>query len=332
MPGLRRLAAVWPLLLFGCRAPAPPPVSPLDRAVPAILEKDGIPGAVVLIGGPEGTSYLRAFGDAKPDTIWDLASCTKVVATTTAAMKLVEEGRLGLRDPVSKHLPAFAGRDISIEELLTHRSGLPAYLSPKAGWSPEEIFAKIPELKASKDYRYSCLNMISLARVVETVVGRSLADHCRETIFEPLGMKDTGFAPTASRCAATAADVPAGVVHDPLARAYGTAAHRPGNAGLFSTAEDLGIFCRALLAGRILKPETLRRMFTADADTRGLGWDIFDEAPYKPGVGHTGFTGTLLWLDPATGRYAVVLSNRTLRGEKTDVRRLRREVLATLNP
>ena len=73
-------------------------------------------------------------------------------------------------------------------------------------------------------------------------------------------------------------------------------------------------------------------MFTPNADTRGLGWDIFDEAPYKPGVGHTGFTGTMLWLDPATGRYAVVLSNRTLRGEKTDVRPLRREVLATLNP
>ena len=224
---MRRLAAAWPLLLFACHAPAPPPESPLDRAIPAILQREGIPGAVVLLGGPEGTTYLRAFGEARLDTVWDLASCTKVVATTTAAMKLVEDGKLGLHDRVSKHLRVFEGRDITVEELLTHRSGLPAYLSPKAEWSQDEILHRIAELKVSKDFRYSCLNMISLARVVEELTGRPLADYCRETIFEPLGMKDTGFAPTASRCAATAPDVAAGTVHDPLARAYGSPLHRP---------------------------------------------------------------------------------------------------------
>lgn len=332
MPGLRRALALGVLALWGCQKPAASAEVPLDRSVPLILAEDGIPGAVVHLGGPEGATYLKAFGDARVDTVWDLASCTKVVATTTAVLKLVEEGRIGLHEPVSKHLKAFEGRDITIEELLTHRSGLPAYLSPKPEWAPEEIFARIAGLKLSKDYRYSCLNMISLARVVEELTGSSLEEHCRRTIFEPLGMRDTGFAPTSSRCAATAADLAPGVVHDPLARAYGTPAHRPGNAGLFSTAADLGIFCRALLGGRILKPETLRRMFTPNGDTRGLGWDVFDEAPFKPGVGHTGFTGTLIWLDPRTGRYALVLSNRTLRGEKTDVRRLRREVLSYANP
>jgi CubicO group peptidase (beta-lactamase class C family) len=121
-------------------------------------------------------------------------------------------------------------------------------------------------------------------------------------------------------------------VHDPLARAYGTAAHRPGNAGLFSTADDLALFCRALLAGKILKLETVRRMFTPNADTRGLGWDIFDDPPYSPGVGHTGFTGTLIWMHPPSGRFALILSNRTLLGENVDVRRLRKEVLAVVNP
>jgi CubicO group peptidase (beta-lactamase class C family) len=324
-----RLTVLALCALAACSAPPP---SPIDRLVPPILERDRIPGAVVLVGGPEGVVYRKAFGAAAVDTVWDLASCTKVVATTTAAMKLIEEGRLGLHDPVAKHLPAFAGRDISVEELLTHRSGLPAYLAPKPEWAPDEIFARIPGLKASKETRYSCLNMISLARLVEEVTGRSLADYCRETIFEPLGMKDTGFAPTASRCAPTAADVPPGVVHDPLARAYGTPAHRPGNAGLFSTADDLALFCRALLAGKLLKPETVRRMFTPNADTRGLGWDVFDDPPYRPGVGHTGFTGTLIWMDPPSGRFALILSNRTLGGESVDVRRLRKEVLAVVNP
>jgi CubicO group peptidase (beta-lactamase class C family) len=326
MPRLIVLA----LALAGCAVP--PPDSPLDRLVPPILEGDNIPGAVVLVGGPDGVRYRKAFGAASIDTVWDLASCTKVVATTTAAMKLVEEGRIGLHDPVSKHLSGFAGRDITVEELLTHRSGLPAYLSPKPEWTPDDIFARVTALRASKETRYSCLNMLSLARLVEAVTGTSLGDYCRDAIFEPLGMKDTGFAPTSSRCAPTAPNVPPGVVHDPLARAYGTPEHRSGNAGLFSTADDLALFCRALLAGKILKPETVRRMFTPNSDTRGLGWDVFDDPPYRPGVGHTGFTGTLIWLHPPSGRFALVLSNRTLRGENVDVRRLRKEVLAVVNP
>jgi CubicO group peptidase (beta-lactamase class C family) len=325
-----RKGVVLCLLAAGCGAPESAVDSPLDRIVPAVLAEDRIPGAVIVAGGPGGTTYRKAFGEARIDTVYDLASVTKVVATTTAALLLVEDGKLSLGDPVSRWLPDFAGRDIVVEELLAHRSGLPAYLTPKGDVGPEAILPKVAKLQDRKVFRYSCLNMIALARVVEEIAGRPLADVCRERIFGPLGMADTGFAPTASRCARTAADVPPGTVHDPLARAYGNAAHRPGNAGLFSTGDDLARFCRGLLGGKLLKPETLRRMFTPDADTRGLGWDVFDDAPYAPGVGHTGFTGTLIWMDPSSGRYVVVLSNRTLNGESVDVRRLRRECLQAL--
>jgi CubicO group peptidase (beta-lactamase class C family) len=173
--------------------------------------------------------------------------------------------------------------------------------------------------------------MISLGRVVETVTKETLSEFCRRRVFAPLGMRDTGFDPDPSRCAPTTPDL-SGVVHDPLARAYRSkGAHDPGNAGLFSTGDDLALFCRALLEGRILRPATVRLMFTPDRDTRGLGWDVFDEPPYAPGVGHTGFTGTLVWMDPDRGRFAVVLSNRVYHDEKVDVRRLRREVLSVVN-
>jgi CubicO group peptidase (beta-lactamase class C family) len=173
--------------------------------------------------------------------------------------------------------------------------------------------------------------MISLGRVVETVAGEPLSEYCRKRVFEPLGMRDTGYDPDPSRCAPATPQL-SGVVHDPLARAYRSkGAHDPGNAGLFSTADDLALFCRALLGGRIVRPETVRRMFRPDADTRGLGWDVFDDRPFRPGVGHTGFTGTLIWMDPARGRWAVVLSNRVYHDEKTDVGRLRREVLSAVN-
>lgn len=175
--------------------------------------------------------------------------------------------------------------------------------------------------------------MIVLARLVEEVAGQALGRFARDRIFGPLGLKDTAFEPDPARCAPTG-DEPPGRVHDPLARAYGTADHQPGNAGLFSTGDDLARFCQALLAGRLLRPETLQAMWTPQerpgGDRRGLGWDVFDEPPFAPGVGHTGFTGTLLWLDPARRRFVVLLTNRIRSGEATDVRRLRREVVTAL--
>jgi CubicO group peptidase (beta-lactamase class C family) len=304
--------------------------SALDAIVPPILDQDHIPSAVIVTGDLERVTYSRAFGAASVDTIYDLASCTKVVATTTAVMKLVEEGKLSLDDPLGKYLKPFEGRRITIRECLHHCSGLPAYLTPKSRTS-DGILAEIAALKPTGGgYTYSCLNMISVARIVETVTKMPLAEYMKIHFFDPLGMKDTSFSPPPARCAPTGRDLQ-GVVHDPLARTYATADHQSGNAGLFSTGADLAIFCRALLQGRVLKPETVAEMFSPDDHTRGLGWDVFDDWPYKPGVGHTGFTGTLLWLDPDTGRFAVVLTNRVLTGEKTSVTRLRKEVLAALN-
>jgi CubicO group peptidase (beta-lactamase class C family) len=173
--------------------------------------------------------------------------------------------------------------------------------------------------------------MLGLGRIAERVTGLPLSEYFRKAVCRPLGLKDTTYDPDPARCARTAADVPPGKVHDPLARAYREAGADPGNAGLFSTGEDLAVFCRALLQGRLLKPETLRMMFEPDARTRGLGWDVFDDPPYKPGVGHTGFTGTLIWLEPSSGRFAVILTNRTLPGEKTRVGRLREEILSRVN-
>jgi CubicO group peptidase (beta-lactamase class C family) len=285
-------------------------------------------------GDADTITYRRAFGTASLETVFDLASLTKVVATTTAAMLLIEQGSLSLDDRLGTYVPAFEGRDIRIRDLLLHRSHLPAYLKPKSS-TPDEILKEFAACKPEKpQYTYSCLNMISLGRVIETVTGVPLSEYVKKNVFLPLGMKDTSYDPDPARCAPTTPEI-RGVVHDPLARAYMTADHRTGNAGLFSTGDDLAKFCQALLRGTILKPETVRLMFTPvpgeSLDQRGLGWDVFESRPWAPGVGHTGFTGTLLWLNPEKGRFLVLLSNRTYFGEKTNVRPLREEVLARVN-
>lgn len=326
---LAAAAVLFVLFALGACSTAPETPSALDLVVPQILEQDHIPSAVVVAGDLERVTYARAFGSARLDTIYDLASCTKVVATTTAVMKLVEEGRLSLDDPIGKYLKPFEGRHITIRECLHHCSGLPAYLTPRTRTS-DGILAEIAALRTGTGYTYSCLNMVSLARVVENVVKMPLAEYLKTAVFGPLGMRDTGFTPPPWRCAPTGPELQ-GVVHDPLARAYATAEHQSGNAGLFSTGADLAKFCQALMLGKILKPETVSQMFEPDEHTRGLGWDVFDDPPYKPGVGHTGFTGTLIWMEPMTGRFAIVLSNRVLTGEQTSVSRLRKEVLAALN-
>jgi CubicO group peptidase (beta-lactamase class C family) len=176
--------------------------------------------------------------------------------------------------------------------------------------------------------------MIALGRAVEAASGMPLSEYLQKAVFGPLGMKETTYDPDPARCAPTTPGI-RGVVHDPLARAYMTRERRAGNAGLFSTADDLARFLRALLSGEVVRPETVRLMLSpvpgVSRDTRGLGWDVFDERPWAPGVGHTGFTGTLVWMDPAKARYLVLLTNRTYEGEEVNVRRLRTTVLAEVN-
>ena len=305
----------------------------------------GIPGAVLLVGRGGTVALQSAFGYAavRPDpprpadlgTIYDLASLTKVVATTTAVMLLWEAGRIDLDAPVARVLPALAAAwgGVTPRHLLTHTAGLVA----GGSWAGKrvtlsEMVAAIvqttPRSVPGATFRYSDYSAILLGALVEAVAGQPLDTFCRARIWEPLNMTDTGFTPDparAARCAATTSgdDTPQtrGIVHDPTARALGGVA---GNAGLFSTAADLARFCQMLLGGgevggvRVLKAETVQRMIAPQVllggGTRALGWDL--TSPYSirgdmpPGsFGHTGFTGTSLWLDPMTQTFIVLLTN-----------------------
>ncbi len=372
--------------------PSPPPRDPfaaLDAVAARAVAEGGLPGAVVAAGDAVSVRFLGACGRLQiapapvpmpPDALFDLASLTKVVGTTTAVLRLVEEGKLGLDDPVASRLPAWAGRardGITLRHLLTHTSGLPAYtaLDPirrrhGPGPAPDALIAAIASLPlrrpAGAGVEYSCLNMILAARVAEEAAGTSLHDFLAERVFGPLGMKDTGWrltrdqlrrlAPTGpeGRLVAAGALPEAappgpfceGLVHDPLARYYTTAKRCCGNAGLYSTAEDLGRFARMVLGRgvldgvRVLRPETVdaatRVQTPAGMETRGLGWDVWNDPPFqpreappdrRPAVGHFGFTGTMLWIDPEAGTWAVVLASRLHGGDGARVEGLRREVV-----
>ena len=295
-----------------------------------------------------------------PDTIFDLASLTKVVATAPSVALLAQSGALSLDDPVARHIPGFGSRDrepVRIVHLLTHTSGLPPGLPLADGWegvqaAVELACAQEPEAEPGARFRYSDINFILLGEVVRRVSGQSLDRFARERIFGPLGMSDTGFLPPEGlrgRIAPTTRDGGGsgflrGRVHDPTARRMGGVA---GHAGLFSTASDLAAFARMLLAGgrhrgaAVLEEETVALMSgnrlpgSMDVE-RGLGWDI--ESPYsgprgslfsRSSYGHTGWTGTSLWIDPGTDTFVIFLSNRNHPTEEGSVLALRR-ALGTL--
>ncbi|HEX7486709.1 MAG TPA: exo-beta-N-acetylmuramidase NamZ domain-containing protein [Vicinamibacterales bacterium] len=373
-------AIAWPGM---ARAQARPPRPPaafdaarLGRIADLVNEAIAAkrtPGAVVMVGRGDEVAYERAFGNRsiEPDieamtldTIFDLASLTKVVATTTSVMILVEEGRIRLNDRVATHIPGFEryGKgDITVRHLLTHVSGLRPDLDMSMEFASydEAIARAIEEIPASapgERFVYSDINFFLLGEIVHRVSGKPLDEFCRMRIFEPLGMHDTMFKPPASlapRIAPTEkctqygwpCDQPGGVVlrgvvHDPTARRMlGVAGH----AGLFSTAADLGIFCRMLLDGgksgavRILSPMAVAKMTSpvrlAGGQVRGLGWDIDSSYSSNRGellplgsFGHTGWTGTSLWIDPLTKTWIVFLSNRVHPDGKGDVTPLRARV------
>jgi CubicO group peptidase (beta-lactamase class C family) len=321
----------------------------LARAVDRVngeIRRGGFPGAALAVGRREQVVVERGIGHldwyagseaVDPDlTVYDLASLTKVVATTTAVMLLVEDGRLGLDTPVREYLPAFSGGDkdfVTIRHLLTHTSGLPAGTSLRAP-SPMLSLARAIDTRLtgspSSGVVYSDIGFIVLAAAAEQAAGEPLYRLLDRRVFGPLGMKSTTFLPGewCSRCAPTDqrrdGTLHRGVVHDPLAQQLGGIA---GHAGLFSTVHDLARFAAMLARGgeldgvRVLNEETLR-LFTArqpGAGTRALGWNTPD--PRGNGAaglgisprafGHTGFTGTSLWVDPDRGTWTVLLSNRT---------------------
>jgi uncharacterized protein YbbC (DUF1343 family)/CubicO group peptidase (beta-lactamase class C family) len=332
----------------------------IDAIMDKAVGEGNIPGGVVLIGHNGSVVYRKAFGwrSLEParermtnNTIFDLASLTKCIATTTAMMQLIEDGRVRLNDPVSKYLKEFAQngkQDITIRELMTHFSGLPPDLDLKQPWEGRATAFRMamevrPEYPPGSRFVYSDINYETLGFLVEQVTGESLNDYSAQHIFTLLGMKDTRFLPPKdwiSRIAPTQYDehgvMLRGVVHDPTARRMGGVA---GHAGLFSTADDLAKFAQSLLSGSpVLSRLAIEKMSTpqqpANASSmRGLGWDI--DSPFSTNrgallpvgsFGHTGFTGTSLWIDPVTDTYIVILTNAVHpRGGKSAVS-LRNEI------
>ena len=323
-----------------------------------------IPGAVVLIGNKKKILYRRAFGymAVKPEklpmklnTIFDIASLTKVIAATTAIMQLSENGKINIEDPVAKYWPEFRenGKEqITVKELLTHYSGLRPDLSLKPDWSGYDtslqmIVSEKPVSPAGMRYVYSDINFIILGELVRRVSGKPLEVYCAENIFKPLGMKDTFFSPSSvqrKRIAPTQyknGKMLWGEVHDPVADRMGGVA---GHAGLFSTADDLSIFaqmllnCGTLKNVHILSSKTIRKMTSSQSPPdrmplRGLGWEIGslsssnDNGFLTDGsYGHLGYTGTSLWIDPFSKTYVIILTNRVHPDGKGDVKALRTNI------
>lgn len=317
----------------------------IDRVIERGIRAGGYPGAAVVVGRKGAAVWEKGFGRlgwtnddgsvVAERTIYDLASLTKVVGTTTAVMILFDEGKLRLDDPVVKYIPEFTGGakdQVTIRMLLEHRAGLPAGRDLwRMTQTPEEARAAVistPLFAApGQYYEYSDLGADMLGFVIEAVSGEKLDKFLDERVFTPLGMTDTHFHPDASlrgRIAPTEINPPRGYplrgeVHDENAYALGGVA---GHAGLFSTASDLAVFAQMMLNGgiyngtRIVADSTVKLFTRRAAGTRALGWDtcgghgscgkyLGDNA-----YGHTGFTGTSIWIDPDREMFVVLLTNR----------------------
>jgi uncharacterized protein YbbC (DUF1343 family)/CubicO group peptidase (beta-lactamase class C family) len=357
--------------------PPPPPPEPragvakvqdprcarLDAVAARELAAGNVPGAVIYVGYQGQIVYHRALGHrtVEPylqamteDTVFDVASLTKVVATTTAIMQLQDQGKLRLDDRVAKYWPEFAAHGkggITLRQLLAHTSGLRADVNHRVRWSGYEgalmaLAADTPVKPLGTQFHYSDANFVALGEIVRRVSGLPLDVYCAREIFGPLGMKDTSFRPKSALKARIApADIRWGTVHDPTAHRMGGVA---GNAGVFSTADDLAIFCQMLVdRGRsgnrqilsqaavaaMLKPCSIK----GNPTRRAMGWDLcspysraFNAAFPAGSFGHTGYTGTSLWIDPKSKSYLIILTNRLHPRGKGDVKGLRAKVSAAV--
>jgi CubicO group peptidase (beta-lactamase class C family) len=347
----------------------------LDSLMRSAVESGEPPGAVLLVGRRGRVVYRKAFGLARtvpreeamrPEMLFDLASLTKPVATATCFLLLVESGRISLSEKVKDYVPSFlpyAGKDgepapdARMIHLLTHTSGLPPYLPAEQAaeelgdpCAASALVGKIAGLEKlhppGGEFVYSCLGYITLAHIIREITGETVAEYAARRIFRPLGMTRTFFRPPEelrSSCVPTqkvGEEVLLGVVHDPLARLQGGVS---GNAGLFSTADDLSLFACMLLNGgawkgkRILSPLAVERMTEICPEVffagRGFGWDL--DSPYSSSggdlfgprsFGHTGYTGTSLWIDPETGTFVILLTNRVHPDDSGSVVSLRSRV------
>jgi uncharacterized protein YbbC (DUF1343 family)/CubicO group peptidase (beta-lactamase class C family) len=339
----------------------------VDEAIRDSVASSEIPGAVLVVGQGDQVLHRKVLGWRATvphpelmtaDTIFDIASLTKVIATAPAVLRLWEMGKIDLNAPLGRYLKEFdtaAFQDVTVMRLLTHSAGMNDLPSreamakgfPEAGRIQARAGLAVPP---GTTFLYSDTGYILLGELVRRVTGEPLDTFARKQFYAPLGMRDTAFDPPAAwrkRIAPTEAvnnqGPLRGVVHDGNARLlHGVAGH----AGVFSTASDLSRFCRMLLAGgqlggrRYLKEATVKAMFAPHVigeSTRGLGWDI--SSPYSRtlgayfpagSVGHTGFTGTAIWMDPATGVYMILLTNRVHPYGKGDVAELRRRISAAV--
>lgn len=317
----------------------------IDRVVRRGISAGGYPGASVVIGRRGAAVMQKGFGhlgwtSASPEvsadrTIYDLASLSKVIGTTTAAMILYDEGRLDLDAPVIRYLPEFGGGSkdlVTVRQLLTHRSGLPAgrelWRTASNAVDARRIVLSTPlACQPGACFVYSDLGADVLGWVVESIAGLRLDTYLTERVFKPLGMSDTFYNPPDSvkhRIAPTEVAPPRGYpvkgeVHDENAFALGGVA---GHAGLFSTAADLAVFAQMMLNGgqyedvRIVSDSTVALFTRRSAGTRALGWDTADgdggsgEHLTEAAFGHTGYTGTSIWIDPEREMFVVLLTNR----------------------
>lgn len=349
----------------------------VDALMDSAIVASGIPGGVVCLTADTGIVFLKAYGNkqllsteyceadsayhTRPDTVpmttetvFDLASLTKSVATTTAIMTLVADSALDLNTPVRVFLPRFQGDSITLMHLLTHTSGLPSYLnanrlSAALGAGDREALIDTictcpRRFAAGEDVLYSCLNFITLQRVVEEVSGERFDRYCQTHVFEPLGMTQTSFYATTdslvahvSACAPTEvlpdSTLLCGFVHDPLARVMNCGIS--GNAGCFSTARDLARLAQFLLVNQ---NDSLIRRFTTVPDSlafayRTPGWAVPKEGmtylgtnPAAGTYGHTGYTGTSIAISPAQHCALIILTNRVHPYDQGAVGGLRRRI------
>ena len=342
-----------------------------DFVIQQAIKNNEIPGAVLAVVKDGKMAYLKAYGNKEiypstiamdVNTVFDLASVTKPVATAISAMILVERGDLRLLDKVNLFIPNFEGwtgkngkKDIRVIDLMTHTSGLPPYapvaiLEKKhAANRPDQLIEYIATVKRDfepqTDFQYSCLNYITLQRIIETISKQSLKTFAKHNIFDVLGMSHTDYLPTGETLSRTApterlkdGSVLRGIVHDPLARIMNLGIS--GNAGLFSDADDLAILVAALQNNgeyngkRILSPLGVRTMRTVPRNTKSIGrtpgWDIFTPYASNNGdlfgpntYGHTGYTGTSITIDPDANTAVILLTNRAHPNDGGEVVRLR---------
>jgi uncharacterized protein YbbC (DUF1343 family)/CubicO group peptidase (beta-lactamase class C family) len=335
----------------------------MDAAVWQAIQNKKLPGGVLWLER-NGSSYRKVYGQRAlvpnlesmtEDTLFDAASLTKVIATTPSIMLLLERGKLQLDAPVHIYIPEFKANgkeSITVRHLLTHTSGLRPGLSATPAWSGYEKAIQLacsekPQNPPGTVFRYSDINFILLGDLVQRVSGMRLHEFAAKEVYRPLRMIDTGFLPKAalgSRVAPTEKvgnEVLRGQVHDPTSRRMGGVA---GHAGLFTTAADLARYARMMLNGgtlegiRIFKPETVQLMTSVQSSgavstRRGLGWDIDSSYSGPRGkhfpigsYGHTGWTGTSIWIDPSSRTFLIFLSNRNHPTEAGSVVALRSEL------